>query len=87
VLKLKISRTIFALLYAFMACTRTYLLVPLYFFKTTVVIQKYSLHEVYFILILDWKARFQFLVKGTEIILYITVYRMTWNTCRLIACE
>jgi len=87
VLKLKISRTICALLYAFMACTRTSLLVPFYLFETTDVLQKYSLHEVYFLLILDWKARVQFPVRCTGIFLYITVSRMIWNSCRLVACE
>jgi len=42
-----------------MACMRTNLLVTFYLFKTTDVLQKYSLHEVYFLLILGKKARVQ----------------------------
>jgi hypothetical protein len=69
------------------ACTRINLLVTFYLFKTTDVLQKYSLHEIYFVLILDWKARVQFPVRCTGNVLYITASRMTWNSCRLIAYE
>jgi len=59
-----------------MACMKTNLLVPFYLFETTDVLQKYSLHEVYFLLILDKKARVQLSVRCTGIFLYITVSRM-----------
>lgn len=39
----------------------------LFFFLTTDVPQKYSLLEIYFLLILDWKARVQFPVRCTGI--------------------
>jgi len=70
-----------------MACMRTNLPVSFYLFEATDILQKYSLHEVCFLLILDKKARVQFPVRCTGIFLYITVSRMTWNSCRLVACE
>jgi hypothetical protein len=74
-------------MHAFMECTRTNLLVPFHLFETTGFLKKYSLHEAYFLLILDWKGTVQFPVRCTGIFPYITVSGMTWNSCRLVACE
>jgi hypothetical protein len=72
VLKLKMSKTICLPLYAFMACIMTNLLYSLHVRNHRDLLQKYSVHEISFFLILDWRTRVQFPVRCTGIFLYIT---------------